>query len=158
MGIEPEGFDQFGAWGIERHGLRCSDGCRDFFVIGFRPAFGSRGGCWQLGVLDEAFCQSVIFWMDDGAIESVSALVDPKKTDGLSSTTLGEGLLEKFRECVTIVEISLGAFLDEPFCRGVVHSGDPFEDFDVGMVHVDAGFGDRRGDGFLKCGLEFGLG
>ena len=26
------------------------------------------------------------------------------------------------------------------------------------MVHVDAGFGDRRGDGFLECRLEFGLG
>ena len=88
MGIEPEGFDQFGAWGIERHGLSSSDGGSDFFVVGFRPAFGSRGGGWQLGVLDEPFCESVVLWMDDGAIESVIALVDPKKTDGLSSATL----------------------------------------------------------------------
>jgi hypothetical protein len=111
-----------------------------------------------LGVLDEPLCESVVFWMDDGTIESVIALVDSKKTDSLSSTTLGERLLEKFSECVTIFEIPLGAFLDESFCRGVVHSGDPFEDFEVRMVHVDAGFGDRRGDGFLKCCLEFGLG
>ena len=56
MGIEPEGFDQFGAWGIECHGLCCRDGGCNFFVVGFRPSFGSRGGRWQLGVLDESFC------------------------------------------------------------------------------------------------------
>ena len=107
---------------------------------------------------DETFGESVVFWMNDGSIERIFALVNPQKPDRLTGFILAERFLQELRERFTVGDRSLWSFFDKSFGSGIVHARNAFENFDIGMIHIDASFGDRCRDGFLESRLKFTLG